>query len=78
MNPCSSDDQVTSVDTCAAKVEPKQVHIAMAGEGVGTGMSVMWQTYLKSDQPEVRYGTSASDLGSTETGTSNWYYEEGR
>jgi len=77
VNPCSDDDQVTSVDTCAAKIAPKQVHIALAGEDVGSGMSVMWQTYLKSDSPTVRWGTSASDMSNTEAGSTNWYYEEG-
>jgi len=56
---------------------PFQIHLALAGrDGAGNsnGMSVMWNTKLKTESSIVKYGTVSGELTQTAEGSSSAYY----
>lgn len=56
---------------------PTQIHLALAGRdetGRSNGMSVMWNTKLKTDKSTVKYGLVSGKLENTVEGSSSAYY----
>jgi hypothetical protein len=66
----------TSADACpAADAVPQQVHVAL-GNSDATAMTVQWFTGKKTAASAVQYGTSASALSESATGSARSYLDD--